>query len=52
MSITSDPAQPEWTPVFIEEYALSDAIDLVQYGQTDELTFEKLRVDTSGPSSW
>ena len=44
--------KPSWTPGFIDQYILEDEIELVQYGQSDEITFEKLRVASPEPSSW
>ena len=49
-AMSSDPSYPVWTPGFIDQYILEDETDLVQYGQSEELTFEKVRVENSQAS--
>ena len=54
-TITANPNQSTYTPFFLEQYILQDEIEFIQWGQNDEVTYEKLRSEASQPSffsSW
>ena len=46
-TITTHSSNPMWIPGFVDQYILEDEISLLQYGQNEELTFERLRVETA-----
>ena len=39
-----------YIPSFIDKYLLEDEISLLQYGQTEEIDFESIRLEAPEPS--
>ena len=49
-NISTDPGKPMYIPSFIDKYLLEDEISLLQYGQTEEIDFESIRLEAPEPS--